>query len=110
MNAFLTGSRVYGTPTEESDVDLVVQMTATEMDKLGWFAEEAFGFDEYGCGRSFRFGKLNVIAISGDKLFQLWKESTEACEAIKPVNKVEAKAIFQKREIAFKAANVGPGA
>lgn len=103
MTSFLTGSQVYGTPTEESDVDLVVQMTADEMDKLAHFSEGTISFDEYGCGRSFRFGKLNVIAISGDRLFELWKESTEACKAIKPVTKAEAKAIFQKREIAFKS-------
>lgn len=105
MSAFLTGSQVYGTPTAESDVDVVVQMTAEEMDKLAPLSEGSFSFDEYGCGRSFRFGKLNLIAISSDRLFELWRDSTEACKAIKPVNKIEAKAIFKKREIAFKAAN-----
>ena len=34
FNAFITGSRVYGCPTKESDIDVVIKMNQSDMDKM----------------------------------------------------------------------------
>lgn len=100
--SFLTGSHVYGTPNEDSDIDLVCLMNRDEMQHLAALSEGYQSFDEYGCGMSLRFGKLNLIALSSERLFELWRESTDYCKSIAPLTKAEAKLIFQQREIAIK--------
>lgn len=64
--SFLTGSYAYGTPKPESDIDLVVLVTATEAAKLAGIQiqEDAVLSDYYGRTKthSLRFGKLNLDA------------------------------------------------
>jgi predicted nucleotidyltransferase len=105
MKSFLTGSHVYGTPTPESDVDVVVLMSESEMYKLSNLADQVSKFDEYGEGRSLRFGKLNLIVLNTEPMFNLWRSSTDECIAQKPVDKKRAAEIFQQREESYVEAN-----
>ena len=75
MNAFLTGSQVYGTPTESSDIDLVVLVDTTTK-----------SFLEKGNIPS-RFGTLNLILLTNPLEFEAWKAATETCVSLAPVNR-----------------------
>lgn len=99
---FITGSRVYGEPREDSDLDLVVHMPAE-------VAEEIWGelFPEkptnYGAGAFsiFRFGQLNLIATHTQSAFYAWREGTNKCLAQrltkrKPLTRSEAVTIIRK--------------
>lgn len=86
---FITGSQAYGTPTKQSDIDLVVhsqnvpQVLVINSDQGG---------SELG---SVKFGKLNLI-FANDKEYDCWKEGTDLLIKRKPVTRDEAKAVFQK--------------
>lgn len=71
MKAFITGSRAYGKPTEESDLDLVILCTVGTELQLRRFA------DQLDDSRAIRFGKLNIITCTDDKQYSLWKYCTE---------------------------------
>lgn len=91
MKAFMTGSRVYGKPRDDSDVDLVVRMdsdTAISLYKL--------------CGSKdcIRFGILNILPAVSDKEYQIWKEGTEKLirkmeKTGKPITREEAVTLFK---------------
>lgn len=100
MRAFLTGSRAFGTPTPESDVDVVVLMDKPEMAKLVSQAEESERSGDYGNGQSLRFGRLNLIVVNTEEQFGLWRDSTDECLAMKPVSKEAAAQLFRSRESA----------
>ena len=67
MRAFLTGSQIYGTPTEKSDIDLVVLMDDEDrmtLHSLVGDSEEVVparqDFNGYGVGSlNLKFGRLN---------------------------------------------------
>ncbi len=87
LTAFLTGSRAYGTPREDSDVDLAVLVspeTASILWKLG--ARD---------GGSVKFGPLNLITFSNEQNFLEWSRvNAELCKK-GPVTREEAMAAFQ---------------
>lgn len=102
MNAFLTGSRVYGKPSETSDVDLVVRVdvpTREALQKLSDCPEQAKGLVVI------RFGRLNLIACDNDEQFAAWKFGTakliqESKRGKNPIDKIAAKTVFdQFREL-----------
>lgn len=84
---FLTGSRLYGAPRADSDLDLVVHMDRELIEKI---AEElptsvcgnrscgAYGKDnpEFVV---FRFGELNLIATACPVAYRAWQEGTANC-------------------------------
>jgi hypothetical protein len=70
VEAFITGSRVYGTPTETSDLDLVVLMDRESRDTL---------IKEFGL--PIRCGKLNIIALTDEVEMLAWKKAKEVCVA-----------------------------
>lgn len=71
MNAFLTGSHVYGTPHDESDVDLVVRIDQKTYDKLCELAGVPHNH------RPLRFGDLNLVVCLDDAEYAAWKAGTE---------------------------------
>lgn len=83
MKAFITGSRAYGTPTEKSDLDLVIltdEATKYDLEKFS---------DEEGV---IRFGKLNIIATTDALEYSVWKVGTVAMKkSEKKYSKEEAK-------------------
>lgn len=87
MRAFLTGSRAYGKPREDSDTDIVVMVTPEVHSLL-----KELGKLEDG---SIRFGNLNIIAVETELEFIGWKAATEGLinrkqEKKRPVTRDEA--------------------
>lgn len=70
MTAFLTGSRVYGAPTEDSDIDLVVLVDELTQDKLrGWSESPDWSY-------VVRFGRLNLICVTSEDELAAWRAGT----------------------------------
>ena len=93
LEGFLTGSRVYGVPHDESDVDLVVWVPHPEDRKILSEQSET-------CG-PVRYGKLNLIIPRSVQEFRVWREVTgdltERALSGSSVAKSEAIDIFHKR-------------
>ena len=110
-NAFVTGSRVYGVPNADSDVDLVVLVDERDADILRRHAEEFRSSDD-GCGRpgwyAIRFGRLNVI-LCDQKRFDLWRGATDELIEQRPVTRDFAVSVVKKHLAALDAAEKGGG-
>ncbi len=85
---FYTGSRVYGTPRPDSDVDVVIRASESIFD-LDMLADS-----RAGSGGSLRFGNLNLIVLDDDE-FDRWYLITEQLYMRRPVTKEEAIAAFR---------------
>lgn len=104
MIAFLTGSRVFGLPTEASDYDLVVRMDRAD---CGQFLALSEVPSEYGNTDqlTLMFGKLNLIICFSDDVYEAWAEATATARAMteppvpgmerNPISKAASKALFQ---------------
>lgn len=107
MNAFLTGSHAYGTPTAESDIDLVVLIDDASFDVLSRLSdceEDESDKRKYAADMvsgSFRFGQLNLIAVSDKNLFDIWKKGTDQLIAERPVTRDHAVAVLSAMREAF---------
>ena len=97
MNAFMTGSHIYGTPTEDSDVDLVILMLPGDgLDFANLFqAEIERGKNNYP-GAQFTQGKLNIILCTDIEQFEIWEQGTRELQGRRPVAREEAKEHFAK--------------
>ena len=100
--AFLTGSRVYGRPREDSDVDLVVFVPdEDERAAVFMFSDDKSDFDEkeadpgkgfmYGC----RFGRLNLILCDAEK-YDAFRAATDELIGRRPVTRDEAVAVMKR--------------
>lgn len=89
--AFLTGSRVYGTPKPWSDIDLVVRMSEEDLTAL-MQSGMASGFHPYpeNDSASLKFGNLNLICVTSDRMFDAWMKGTEELSVKGPVTRTEA--------------------
>ncbi len=92
MDSFITGSHVYGTPTEDSEIDLVVFVDEATRDKLVELSEQ---------GKfPVRYGKLNLLIATTPEEYAVWKEGTakllELKEVIGSVNKEQASVLFDQ--------------
>jgi len=68
-NAFITGSRAYGQPSEDSDLDLVILLTEEERAKLTALSDSG--------KEPIKYGSLNIIAVCSQKRYDLWKKGTD---------------------------------
>lgn len=98
--ALLTGSRVYGTPTEDSDVDLVVLLPESAVAVLRGLADP-WGHpdrDEYiaAGGEPLRFGKLILICCLNPEYYKVWKEGTRRLKRSAPVSRAFAVSYFRE--------------
>ena len=95
MNAFVTGSRAYGTPSNDSDTDLVIRVSYEDFIKL---AEAAGRCDEFTVSvpHSLQFGKLNVIALTSDEEYNKWKAAYDICKSKAPCSREKAIKIHNK--------------
>lgn len=95
MNAFLTGSHAYGSPSDDSDVDLVVRCDEETRAKL----VELFAPPEvaqYGASvQQFKVGKLNLILCTSDERFRAWSQGTEFLREVAPVERSKAVRVFK---------------
>lgn len=104
MKAFITGSHVYGTPREDSDVDLVVCADPETIDRLNELLNEFYDPDpDYGeDGFTCRLGKLNLI-VAHEKSYETWKRSRDECiaiveKALAPLDRARAVRIHNKNK------------
>ena len=96
-NAFLTGSRVYGVPKNDSDIDLVVLVSAEDAVALTKMADrsDTTAEQEYEGGISLHFGKLNLICETNPEKVKKWRAGTDLLQKIKPVSRTTAKTVLQ---------------
>lgn len=78
--AFVTGSRRYGKPTPDSDLDLVILVEDEDAQKL--LIEHGGEQDDDG-RLVIRFGKLNLIVCRDIEQYEAWKDGTEACVKVR---------------------------
>lgn len=89
MNAFITGSRVYGNTTIESDVDLVVLVaTATDRSMLVDLGHIPV-----------RYGKLNLIVLTDQREFDAWLAATYRCLSCRPCSREKAAEIIDQEYV-----------
>lgn len=102
MNAFLGGSRAYGTPRPDSDTDIVILVDGEAMRALMELSMDADDLDQhqlkYGeeSSKSFRFGKLNLIATTSRREFDAWYEGVQQLKAEAPVERGRAVTLFKQ--------------
>lgn len=93
VKALLTGSYAYGTPTKDSDIDLVVLMTEDTLRELIKHNDNELreDLDNYEpLGANLKFGKLNLIAVTEYGLFKVWEQGTQHLIDRRPVSRDEA--------------------
>lgn len=108
MKAFATGSRVYGAPTRGSDIDLVVMVNPDQIEVLKELADADDPLhkpkewsdpgpmdDVGGLTASLKFGKLNLILVTGHIGYGVWLQGTKelaklAADRGTPVTRDEA--------------------
>lgn len=89
MSAILTGSRAYGTPRPDSDVDLVIRLSPETLVQLIAASDKHAEYPENNSA-SVRFGILNLICVTSDSAYETWRSNTAALVARKPVTRDEA--------------------
>ena len=92
MHSFITGSRAYGTPRPDSDIDLVVLVSPDDLAKLVELSDKQSDFGHpggvhYEDGCCLRFGPLNLICVTYPLHFETWKKGTEELVYKKPVTR-----------------------
>lgn len=107
MKAFVTGSRKYGTARDDSDIDLVVFVESDDdimaLDKMHVCAKGprllSMTSRENGGLHTYRFGDLNLMAVTKEEWYRVWKEGTEECmQQELPITREQAVEIFKKHE------------
>lgn len=100
MIAILTGSYAYGTPREDSDVDIAILVSDSVKKILKSKADKVNGSMSYGheieCGLSLHFGKLNMMVFTEQAFFDLWEEGTKRLKARGPVTREQAVEEFER--------------
>lgn len=96
MNSFITGSRAYGKPRDDSDIDLVVCVSSKDLKKLWALALNDPSNEE----KQLRFGKINLVAFNLDcpeerGRYVRWSATNQSLIARKPVSKEEAIEAFR---------------
>lgn len=84
FKAIVTGSRAYGSPKPDSDIDLVVFVTEEEFNLLDKMAdspspedlEKEQHYTVWGGGRSLRFGQMNLLCVTNEKHYEVWRRGT----------------------------------
>ncbi len=94
--AFITGSRAYGTPREDSDIDLVIKCSHDDLVLLSSFGGKST-WNQNNVSANLRWGNLNIIAISSDIVYEAWKLTNEELLKRRPVDRETAKTEFKKR-------------
>ena len=101
MTGLVTGSRKYGTPTEDSDTDLVVLVSKDDARRLITQSDTDLEDEDYiRTSFSLRFGCLNLIVCTDRKMFQTWEAGTLELFEARPVTRDKAvetlRALFEK--------------
>jgi len=91
---FVTGSRAYGTPNEDSDLDVVMLVPCDLMMTL-WGLNTS---------KALRYGRMNIIALNASNpddcaKFEVWRRVTNELIAERPVSRDAAIARFAQNGI-----------
>ncbi len=89
MRSFVTGSRVYGHPREDSDVDMVICCTYNDIVLLRTLADDS---NHYENGGTVTFGRLNIIYFNVEEPYEMtryhrWLRIHKELARIAPVTK-----------------------
>jgi len=96
-SAFLTGSRAYGVPRKDSDVDMVVYIDPSELTELAKALNADVDDDRpYYPSISVREGRLNLIVLSEADEYDAWLNTTLKLKKQAPVTKEQAVTAFKK--------------
>lgn len=95
---FLTGSRAYGTPREDSDWDFVVYEPLGDNGKLKYSHKLDGGVlkNHTKTHYSIKKGCLNLMVFADKEQYRLAKKITERLISQKPVDKEEAVKAFEE--------------
>ena len=94
MNFLLTGTRVYGPATEDSDLDIVVKLNDVHeivlfLAKHGIIHYRTPGQDLYGVVGGFYFDlagiTINIIIAESGPEFKEWERRTERMKKLSPI-------------------------
>jgi hypothetical protein len=106
LMSFVTGSRKYGTPKPDSDVDLIVFVSKADLEILAALADPetledrsapAFQASDYDpMSKPLRFGKLNLICVTDPAQYDAWRAGTERLSREQPVTREAAVALLSK--------------
>ncbi len=88
--SFLTGSRAYGTPREDSDWDIVCLVSEDALDTL--MCLTGTRVEGVQSGVSIKEGCLNLIVMSDARAYAIWEAATDKLKTIAPVSRAIAKA------------------
>jgi len=98
MKVLLTGSRAYGTPREDSDIDIVM-LGETDEDYnvfvgLKFMANPTIPTveecKEQLYAGNLKFGRLNLILVNCPDTFDIWKQGTTLLKEFAPVTRDQA--------------------
>lgn len=74
---FLTGSRVYGKPTKNSDLDIVMLLSDSDKEMVIRMAKKF----------PIKFGNLNIIIAKDEEQYKLFRKGTKDLLEIAPVTR-----------------------
>lgn len=94
--AHLGGSRIYGTPRSDSDVDMCVLVTEEEARILGDNADEPNGLRPGWGSFPVRYGRLNIIVCTDPDVYARWLAGRDELRRSAPVTRDQAKAVFAR--------------
>ena len=94
--AFITGSRRYGSPKPTSDLDLVIRVTREEAELIAAMAHAQNRV--YPQHRVIRFGYMNLIVATTDRQWDAWYCGTRALYQKRPVDRATAVKTFRRME------------
>lgn len=96
--SFVTGSHAYGKVHKGSDIDLVIRVSAADLERLRQHATNDgrdYGVKDGPCV-SIRFGKLNLLCCLTDTAYGTWRLGTKKLKKRKPVERFEAVEMFKQ--------------
>lgn len=97
MKCFITGSRWYGAPKHDSDLDIVLCCPSKYWPLLHPSCDKV-NSDEPEYTRSslnYRYGKLNLIIVSSRWYYLRWRLARFICWCKSPINRDTAVAIHK---------------
>lgn len=95
---FITGSHAYGTPNENSDVDLVVLMDESVMHNIKDLLEIPRIDPKTGYPNPIYAGNLNIIAVHTDLEYDAWQNATNYLKSRRPVSREFAIAYIKEEK------------
>lgn len=109
MHSFLTGSRVYGKPRPDSDIDLCTLVSYRDMREIMSATQHDHTGSAMPHSISLKFGQLNLILTCDPRCFAEWQMATRDLWDARPVSLEDAIKHFQKIE-AFRVVEKSPEA